>query len=69
LIVFILNPPTGKEPLQWVNQVLDHRNRALGGVTAPPFGLFFMRVGYPEEFGIPEPEPDIPFMPLADTLS
>ena len=59
----------GKEPLQWVNQVLDHRNRALGGVTAPPFGLFFMRVGYPEEFGIPEPEPDIPFMPLADTLS
>ncbi|MAQ25761.1 MAG: tRNA pseudouridine(38-40) synthase TruA [Pseudomonadales bacterium] len=59
----------GKEPLQWVNQVLDHRNRALGGVTAPPFGLFFMRVGYPEEFGIPEPERDIPFMPLADTLS
>lgn len=54
----------GKEPLSWIGDVLNHRNRTLGGVTAPPYGLFFMRVGYPAEFGIPDPEPDIPFMPL-----
>ncbi|MCP5015883.1 MAG: tRNA pseudouridine(38-40) synthase TruA [Ketobacter sp.] len=56
---------SGKEPLTWIEDVLGHRNRNLGGVTAPPYGLFFMRVGYPEEFNIPEPEPDAPFMPLS----
>ncbi|MEE2731897.1 MAG: tRNA pseudouridine(38-40) synthase TruA [Pseudomonadota bacterium] len=55
---------SGKEPLQWIQEVLDHRNRTLGGVTAPPYGLFFMRVGYPDHFNIPAPEPDVPFMPL-----
>lgn len=55
---------SGKEPISWIHEVLNHRNRTLGGVTAPPYGLFFMRVGYPEQFGIPDPEPDIPFMPL-----
>ena len=56
---------SGKEPLEWVNEVLTHRNRTLGGVTAPPYGLFFMKVGYPEHFQIPDPEPDIPYMPLS----
>ena len=55
---------SGKEPLGWMTEVLNHKNRTLGGVTAPPYGLFFMRVGYPDEFGIPIPEPDVPFMPL-----
>ena len=54
----------GKEPLSWAEEVLNHKNRTLGGVTAPPYGLFFMRVGYPPEFDIPDPEPDVPFMPL-----
>ncbi|RLT98628.1 tRNA pseudouridine(38-40) synthase TruA [Ketobacter sp.] len=54
----------GKEPLPWIQEVLAHRNRTLGGVTAPPYGLFFMRVGYPDHFNIPAPEPDVPFMPL-----
>ena len=54
----------GKEPLSWAEEVLNHKNRTLGGVTAPPYGLFFMRVGYPPQFDIPDPEPDVPFMPL-----
>lgn len=54
----------GKQPLSWASEVLNHQNRALGGVTAPPYGLYFMRVGYPAEFQVPEPESDIPFMPL-----
>lgn len=55
----------GREPLSWIDDVLAHRNRTLGGVTAPPYGLYFMRVDYEREFNIPEPELDIPFMPLA----
>jgi len=59
----------GKEPLSWIEEVLNHRNRTLGGVTAPPYGLYFMRVGYPAEFAIPAAEADIPFMPLALPVS
>ncbi|MAR93166.1 MAG: tRNA pseudouridine(38-40) synthase TruA [Pseudomonadota bacterium] len=55
----------GKAPPGWVEEVLHHRNRTLGGVTAPPFGLYFMAVTYPDAFAIPAPEADIPFMPLA----
>ena len=54
-----------KKPVEWVNEVLALRNRTLGGVTAPPFGLYFMKVQYPDQFHIPNPAPDIPFMPLA----
>ena len=55
----------GKAPPGWVEEVLHHRNRTLGGVPAPPFGLYFMAVTYPDAFAIPAPEADIPFMPLA----
>lgn len=54
----------GKEPLAWIGEVLNHRNRTLGGVTAAPYGLYFMKVQYPDHFRIPTAAPDIPFMPL-----
>ena len=41
-----------QEPL-WAREVLEHRDRRLGGVTAHPSGLYFMGVKYSEEFGIP----------------
>jgi len=41
-----------KEPL-WVQQVLEFHDRTRGGVTAPPHGLYFKSVEYPEEFEIP----------------
>lgn len=44
---------TGKAPVGWVEEVLAVRDRAKGGVTAPPFGLYFMEAQYPEEFEIP----------------
>ncbi|HEX7046855.1 MAG TPA: tRNA pseudouridine(38-40) synthase TruA [Gammaproteobacteria bacterium] len=37
----------------WTREVLDHRDRALGGVTAPPQGLYFIGPRYPERFAIP----------------
>lgn len=55
---------SGKRPPDWVKQVLEHCDRTKGGVTAPPYGLYFMKVSYPEHFGIPEPEQNVPFMPL-----
>ncbi|RRJ84925.1 tRNA pseudouridine(38-40) synthase TruA [Aestuariirhabdus litorea] len=47
----------GKEPVSWARQVLEHRDRARGGVTAPPYGLYFVDVGYPERFALPRPQP------------
>ncbi|KEA63828.1 tRNA pseudouridine synthase A [Marinobacterium lacunae] len=40
------------EPI-WAKQVLDARDRREGGVTAPPWGLYFVDVKYPEVFDIP----------------
>jgi len=40
------------EPV-WAREVLEARDRRLGGVTAPPFGLYFVDAKYPERFGLP----------------
>lgn len=44
---------TGKAHVSWVSDVLEAKDRTQGGVTAPPFGLYFMEAEYPEHFGIP----------------
>ena len=44
----------GERPPVWAREILELRNRALGGVTAPPHGLYLMAVGYPEEFRLPQ---------------
>ncbi len=43
----------GKQPLSWARQVLELRDRNQGGVTAPPHGLYFHQVEYPEAFQLP----------------
>jgi len=45
---------SGERPVHWAQEVLAGRDRALGGVTAPPEGLYLLSVGYPEEFGLPQ---------------
>ena len=50
--------------VEWAAEVLELRDRTLGGVTARPDGLYFERVWYPSRFGIPEPPP-VPF-PVPD---
>ncbi len=42
----------GEQPVSWAQQVLEHRDRTLGGVTAPAHGLYLTHVGYPPEFGL-----------------
>lgn len=43
----------GDQPVDWCRQVMEYRDRNLGGVTAPPQGLYLVDVGYPEGFGLP----------------
>lgn len=43
----------GERPEDWTHELLEHRDRALGGVTAPPQGLYFIGPRYPERFAIP----------------
>lgn len=45
----------GDREEEWAAEVLSLRDRTLGGVTAPPQGLYFESVEYPEAFGIPHP--------------
>lgn len=42
----------GERPVEWVSEVLDARDRTLGGVTAPPHGLYLVHVEYDAETGI-----------------
>lgn len=42
----------GERPVGWAQEVLGLRDRTLGGVTAPPDGLYFERVEYPAKFGL-----------------
>lgn len=45
----------GDKPPAWAAEILAYRDRTLGGVTAPPQGLFLMSVTYPDHFLIPDP--------------
>ena len=43
----------GEEEPAWAKEVLEHRDRKLGGITASPAGLYLTQVMYPDEFEIP----------------
>jgi tRNA pseudouridine38-40 synthase len=47
----------GKEKPSWAKYVLDACDRTVGGVTAPPQGLYLVSVEYPERYDIPKPVP------------
>jgi tRNA pseudouridine38-40 synthase len=46
----------GKRGPDWSREVLEGRDRALGGITAPAHGLTLVAVEYPAEFGVPVPD-------------
>jgi tRNA pseudouridine38-40 synthase len=47
----------GERPPAWAREVLESRDRTLGGVTAPPHGLYLTAVTYPERFELPPLSP------------
>jgi tRNA pseudouridine38-40 synthase len=50
----------GDRPVSWAAEVLAARDRTSGGVTAPPEGLYFVRVDYPPHFVLPQAAPISP---------
>ncbi len=53
-IVGVLVPiGEGKRPVSWASEVLDGADRAHGGITSPPEGLYFVKVDYPAHYGLP----------------
>ncbi len=51
----------GRQSVEWLEEVLETRNRRQAGVTAPARGLYLHHVEYPEADRIPSPGPgDVP---------
>lgn len=56
-IVGVLSPiGCGNRPVEWAAELLTARDRRLAGVTAPPYGLYFVGPIYPDHYHIPEPK-------------
>ncbi|GAB1266334.1 tRNA pseudouridine(38-40) synthase TruA [Aurantivibrio infirmus] len=53
----------GDKPPNWVEWVLDARDRTKAGVTGPPHGLYLTEVEYDHEFGLPNNDPGPYFLP------
>lgn len=49
----------GERNPDWAREVLEARDRAHGGATAPPDGLYLTAVEYPAEFRLPQLSRDI----------
>ena len=47
----------GKQAPGWAREVLESRDRTLGGITAQPYGLYLTGVGYPADFELPALSP------------
>jgi tRNA pseudouridine38-40 synthase len=43
----------GEREPDWAREVLAARDRTVGGITAPPDGLYLESISYPVTFGIP----------------
>ncbi len=51
----------GERPVDWAGELLALRDRRLGGVTAPPQGLYLVAVRYPAQYGLPAPPRPVRF--------
>ena len=44
----------GVRPPEWIAEVLKLKDRNAAAPTAPPYGLYFVSVDYPEQFHLPK---------------
>ena len=56
----------GEREPDWARAVLEGRDRRLGGVTAPPQGLYLVAVEYPEGFAVPRALESVDFLGWPD---
>src|SRR5690554_98825 len=54
---------SGEKPAIWAKQVLDSRDRCQAGLTAKPYGLYLVKVDYPQHYGLPNFAPGPVFLP------
>lgn len=53
---------TGDRPVEWAREVLEARDRTLGGITAPAGGLYLTGVRYAAALELPSERLDRPFI-------
>jgi len=53
IVGVLLSIGAGEKESFWAKEVLDSRDRASGGVTAAPDGLYFVRAFYPKPYQFP----------------
>ena len=58
---------TGEQKVEWVKEILASRDRTASGVAAPPHGLTFMSVRYPDGTGVPPANADSPVIKVYDS--
>lgn len=60
---------SGEKDVTWAKVVLDAKDRCKGGITAPPEGLYFVDVQYPDTFNIPVCQLGPHFLPYVEEAS
>lgn len=60
LVGVLISIGKGEQPIDWARAVLERRDRARGGVTAPADGLYFVNAHYPPEFALPKSHKHLP---------
>ncbi len=53
---------TGERPVNWAREVLEARDRTVGGITAPPGGLYLTGVRYAAGLELPSERSDRPMV-------
>ena len=46
-----------ENPVAWIDELMQQRDRTLAADTAPADGLYLMNIDYPAEFGLPATPP------------
>ncbi|ARP94644.1 tRNA pseudouridine(38-40) synthase TruA [Bordetella genomosp. 13] len=59
LIGALLQVGQGREPVEWLGELLRARDRRLGAPTFAPDGLYLADIEYPAEFGLPRQDPGV----------
>ena len=59
----------GRRQENWIEFLIDAKDRTQAGITAPPFGLYLTGVEYPKEFKLPTESRTIQFWPTGEDKS